>query len=220
MHNMITEILDSNTTLSTELLQAEQLLTYIEAHNDERHDTFVGAAKAMNELGLNITGGDGKPEPIEFEVITDDSLTEIAAGIQSRHMQGCSIDGEDVMDLHFCARDSDPESERALLSMLIEQDADLSDDAKMLLIKAIDEVTVEAGEEETLLMGFKPDSLSDKIIIIYIYIYIYTNKMYCKRGIYIFIRAVGRSRGFPDASQTTLDGFEKLQKHEKHIRNT
>ena len=42
--------------------------------------------------------------------------------------------------------------------MLIEQDADLSDEAKTLLIKAIDEVTVEAGEEDTLLKGFKPDS--------------------------------------------------------------
>ena len=71
-------------------------------------------------------------------------------------MQGCAIAGEDVMDLHFCARDSDPESERALLSMLIEQDADLSDEAKTLLIKAIDQVAVEAGEEETLLKGFKP----------------------------------------------------------------
>ena len=128
----------------------------------------------MNELGINIAGGDGKPEPIEFEVITDDSLTEIAAGIQSRHMQGCAIAGEDVLDLHFCARaiagedvldlhfcarDSyNRKSERSLLSMLIEQDADLSDEAKTLLIKAIDEVTVEAGEEDTLLKGFKPDS--------------------------------------------------------------
>ena len=160
--NMITEIIDGNECLSTELHQAEQMLSYIEAHNDDRHEILTSAAEAMNELGLTITGGDGKPERIDFEVITDESIVDTAGSILGRQMQGIADDGEDIYDLHYCSGNTDAATERQLLISAIERDASLPAEDKSLLIKAIDEVTVAEGEENELLKDFKPDTLSEE----------------------------------------------------------